>query len=175
MPQVSTFDLGVKELIDDGRPSMDQDPFHPVLSPHELDFDFSNVTRMRPKKHRREASAASLLKRKPISVGPPIPWEPAPAIPPWSAPGSDTARDTPDITVDTMDVTPESVKVRRMRFRLDLDADASPPRFAGLSASTSLHGSRRRERSASTSEVIDDSPSKGRSQNSRESDYQARY
>lgn len=155
------------ELTQDCRPSMDRDPFHHAPSPHDLAFDFGNVAILRPKKHRREASVSSVIKRKPMPVGLSVGSGDAPAWPPRSSARANSARDTPDITVNAMDVTPESVKMRRMRFRLDLDPNASPPSMTGLSASTTSHGTKRRDRSASTSEVVEDSPSKGRPPNIR--------
>lgn len=130
-------------LIVDPRSSAETDPFAHLPAPPPLAFDPKNTPKLRlKKKHERSESRASIIRRKPIP-------------PP-----------TPDITVQSSDITPESVRVRRMRFKFDLSVEeGSPPAIGRLS----IRSGRARSRAASTSDVIEDSPSKGRSQSTRKS------
>lgn len=121
--------------MEDPRSSAETDPFPPLPSPAAFAFD--NVTKVRPKKHRREGSRASIVKRKPVPSA------------------------TPDITIVGADVTPESVKIRRKRFQFDFSVDGSPPLMNFLSSVSAA-----RRRAMSTGEV-DVSPTRPRAQSSR--------
>jgi hypothetical protein len=133
----------------DLRPSTEADPFAQPLIPSSVSHHNSSAKFRvkRPHAHERSDSRVSIVKRKP----------PPPA---------------PEIEVHPSDITPESVRLRRRRFQFDFSVeDGSPPAIGRLSTSASSinSASRARSRSASTSEVDDGSPSKGRSQFARRS------
>ena len=128
-------------LIPDPRSSADTDPFAHLPIPPRLPHQPRTPKLRLKNKYDRSDPRSDLIKRKP----------PPP---------------TPEINVVSSDITPESVRVRRMRFQFDLSAEEiSPPAIGRLS----IGSSRSRSRAASTSDVTEDSPSKGRSQGARKS------